>query len=90
MNNPYDLHTWSKHYREEAHQEAQRRHLLERARAGREQHSGTRPRGSRLGERTVAAALRAALGAALTRPPKVWKPTKANERRRGHARRQRA
>jgi hypothetical protein len=89
MNNPYDLHTWSKHYREEAHQEAQRRHLLERARAGREQHSG-RGRASRLGERTVAAALRAALGVALTRPPKVWKPTKANERRRGHVRRQRA
>jgi hypothetical protein len=40
MNNSYALHTWSTHYREEAHQEAQRRHLLELARAGRGQQSG--------------------------------------------------
>ena len=89
MNNPYVLHTWSKHYREEAHQEVQRRHLLKRARAGREQHSA-RGRAGLAGERAVAAAFRAALGVALTRPPKVWKPTKANERRKGHGRSQRA
>ena len=40
MNNPYnDLHYLSKLYREEAHQEAQRRHLIALAKAGREQPS---------------------------------------------------
>jgi hypothetical protein len=38
MNNPYDLHSWSKHYREEALQQARRQHLLEQAKAGRELH----------------------------------------------------
>ena len=33
MNNLYDLHSWSKHYREEALREAGRRHLVERERA---------------------------------------------------------
>jgi hypothetical protein len=40
MNNPYDLHSWSKHYRKEALREAERRHLVERVRAGRESRSG--------------------------------------------------
>jgi hypothetical protein len=35
MNNPYDLHSWSKLYQEEAHQAAQRRHLAHRLRADR-------------------------------------------------------
>ena len=44
MNNPYDIHSWSKDYREERLTEASRRHLVERARASQE------PRGSgRLG-----------------------------------------
>ncbi len=36
MNNPYDVHSWSKHYREDALQEARARHLLEQAKACRE------------------------------------------------------
>lgn len=36
MNNPYDVHSWSKLYREEKFAEARRRHLVERARTGRE------------------------------------------------------
>ncbi len=36
MNNPYDLHSWSKLYREEALQEARRRHIVEQAKVGRE------------------------------------------------------
>jgi hypothetical protein len=36
MNNPYDLHSWSKNYREEALQQAQTRNLVERARTSRE------------------------------------------------------
>jgi hypothetical protein len=44
MNNPYDIHSWSKDYREERLAEASRRHLVERARDSQE------PRGSvRLG-----------------------------------------
>jgi hypothetical protein len=35
MHNPYDPHSWSVHYREEALQEASRRHLLRQARANR-------------------------------------------------------
>ena len=39
MNNPYELQEVSKLYREERLQEAQRRHLLQRARAERVQQS---------------------------------------------------
>ena len=40
MNNPYDIHSWSTHYRDEALQGARVRHLAHRARVGREQRSG--------------------------------------------------
>jgi hypothetical protein len=36
MHNPYDLHSWSKHYREEALREARKRNLVEGAKADRE------------------------------------------------------
>lgn len=35
MNNPYEIDSWSRQYREEAIREAQRRHLVERSRVGR-------------------------------------------------------
>ena len=41
MNNSYDLHSWSKQYREERLAEARVRHLVERTRASRD------PRGAR-------------------------------------------
>lgn len=41
MNNPYNFHFWNTQYREETLQEARERHLVERARVGRE------PRGLR-------------------------------------------
>ena len=44
MNNPYDVHSWSTLYREEAIREAQRRHLVERARAERNPHRLRRAR----------------------------------------------
>ena len=37
MNNFYEVHSWSKLYREEALQEAQRRHLAHQAKAHRRQ-----------------------------------------------------
>jgi hypothetical protein len=40
MNNPYDLHSYSMHYREERLAEASRRHLVNGLRVSREKHSG--------------------------------------------------
>ena len=40
MNCPYDLHSWSKHYREEALREASKRHLVEQANGNRRLRSG--------------------------------------------------
>jgi len=48
MQNLYDLHSWSKHYREELLGEAQWRHLLEQTKLGQEQPSGSRRLGSAL------------------------------------------
>jgi hypothetical protein len=38
VNSRYEIHSWSRQYREEAIREAQRRHLVERARAERNPH----------------------------------------------------
>ncbi len=61
MNDPYDLHSWSRLYREERLTGASNRHLLGRTRAGRE------PRGlRRVGlawTNALAALLRGARGA---------------------------
>ena len=65
MNNPYDLHRWSKHYREEALQEAQRQHLIERARAaerGRAGRGEQRPSGGALASLLHLAGLAGKLG----------------------------
>jgi hypothetical protein len=40
MESLYDLHSWSKQYREEALGEARKRDLLARARVGRQRRSG--------------------------------------------------
>ena len=42
MSNPYDVHSWSALYRQEALEEANRRHLAELARAGRQTNSEPR------------------------------------------------
>ena len=43
MHNPYDLHSWSKHYREEALREARARDLIRPTRSSGAEHlSGTR------------------------------------------------
>jgi hypothetical protein len=39
VNNPYDLHSWSKLYREEALRHVRTRHLAKQARAARKQRS---------------------------------------------------
>ena len=40
MNNPYDVHSWSRQYREEALRETRARHLADSARAARKRSSG--------------------------------------------------
>jgi len=54
MENLYDLHSWSKHYREEALQEARKRDLVQRA--------TSEPRRVRRTLRGALASLRAATG----------------------------
>ncbi len=49
MHNPYDVHTWSKLYRENALREAQTRHLADRARAERTSGGARLLRGIRRG-----------------------------------------
>ena len=56
MNYPYyDFYSWSKHYREEALQEAQGRHLAHRAKAHRRPRSEKQGLWSRLGKLAAAA-----------------------------------
>lgn len=43
MNNPYDVHSWSKLYREEKLAEARGRHLVEQTRTQREPRESRRP-----------------------------------------------
>ena len=40
MHNPYDLHSWSTQYRQEALREARKRHLVEQAKGNRRPHTG--------------------------------------------------
>jgi hypothetical protein len=54
MNNSYDLHSWSKQYREERLTEARVRHLEPRAKAHRRPRSEEQGLWSRLGEQAAA------------------------------------
>lgn len=67
MDNPYDVHSWSRPCREDALREARKRHLVERAEA---------ERGRRFGQNRVGAARRSALLPLLggTKPAALGNP----------------
>jgi hypothetical protein len=48
MMNPYDIHSWSTRYREDALEEARTRHLVQRARASRDEPRALRRAGQAL------------------------------------------